>query len=59
MMNNEVKKMNEVREFIASYEDADRIPEEELERVFALAYERPADDEDREVGLWSLICAAA
>jgi hypothetical protein len=48
-----------VSEFVGSYEDDDEIPTEELERIFVLAYERTADDSDRRIGLWSLICAAA
>jgi hypothetical protein len=52
------KRDEEVREFIGSYEDDDEIDEAELERVFRLAYGRRADDEDRETGLWSLICAS-
>lgn len=48
----------EVRDFVAAYDDDDDIPADELERVFALAYGRAADDEDRETGMWSLICAS-
>lgn len=47
-----------VRQFVRSYQDDDDIPEEDLERVFALAYGRPADDQDRAEGLWSHICAS-
>jgi hypothetical protein len=54
----EIDHSAEVREFIDTYEDDDEIPAEELERVFRLAYGREATDEDRENGLWSLICAA-
>jgi hypothetical protein len=46
-----------IREFVDTYDDDDEIQEEDLERIFELAYEREPTDEDREVGLWSLICA--
>jgi hypothetical protein len=52
-----VKHQKTIREFVDTYNDDDEIPEEDLERIFELAYEREPTDEDREVGLWSLICA--
>ena len=48
----------QVKEFVDCHDDDDQIAGEELERVFALAYGRPADASDRQTGLWSLICAA-
>jgi hypothetical protein len=48
----------EVKDFVESYGDNDKIDEDDLERIFELAYGRKADDEDRELGLWSLICAS-
>lgn len=48
----------EVREFVESYQDDDEIDDDELVRIFHLAYDRDPDYKDRETGLWSLICAA-
>lgn len=46
-----------VREFVASHSDEDEFDQAELEHIFRLAMDREPDDEDRELGLWSLICA--
>jgi hypothetical protein len=54
----ERRKAKKVREFVSSHEDDDDFDDEELERMFLLAYDREPDDSDRETGLWSLICAA-
>jgi hypothetical protein len=37
---------------------SDQIDEEQLEAAFEALYGRPADDEDRQNGLWSLCCNA-
>lgn len=36
----------------------DMMGDDILEDLFVAIYERPAEEDDREVGLWSLICAA-
>lgn len=51
-------KAEEVQEFVDSHDDDDDIDDAELERMFRLAYDREPDEDDREAGLWSLICAA-
>ena len=52
------RKMVEVREYIESHEDGDVLDDEDLMRIFRLAYGHDPSDADRETGLWSLICAA-
>lgn len=48
---------SEIREYVATHEDDDDHDQDELERLFALAYGREPDDQDREDGLWSHLCA--
>ena len=45
---------NEATQWVLAHEDGD-----ELEAAFTAIFERPADDQDREEGLWSHLCAAA
>lgn len=47
-----------VREYVAEHEDDDEHDDDELERMFRLAYGREPDAADREVGVWSLVVAA-
>jgi hypothetical protein len=50
----------EVREFVEAHQDDDEFDDEELVRMFVLAYDREPDESEREQpgGLWSEICAA-
>jgi hypothetical protein len=48
----------EARKWVASHNDSDDLDDAELEAAFAAIFERAADDEDRELGLWSHLCAA-
>ena len=48
----------EAKKWVRNYSDDDELADDELEAAFAAIFERPADDEDREQGLWSHICAA-
>jgi hypothetical protein len=48
----------EARAYIADHEDDDVMDDVDLEAVFLALHDRPADDHDRETGLWSLCCAA-
>lgn len=44
--------------WVRNHNDDDVLDNDELEAAFAAIFERPADDEDREQGLWSHLCAA-
>lgn len=48
----------QAEQWVRAHQDDDELDEDELEAAFAALYERPADDEDREQGLWSHCCAA-
>ena len=40
-------------------QDHESIDDDDLEAAYAALYGRPAEDQDREEGLWSHCCAAA
>lgn len=44
--------------WVADHDDDDVFDDAELEEAFVALYNRPADDDDREVGLWTLCCVA-
>ena len=44
---------------IDSLDDDNTLSQEELCQLFAAIYGRLPDDQDEEVGLWSLLCCAA
>jgi len=46
-------------EWVREQTDEDPLDEDELEAAYAALYGMPADDQDREEGLWSHCCAAA
>jgi hypothetical protein len=48
---------SEAIEWVRESDDEDQLDVGETEEAFAALYGRPADDEDRHTGLWSLICA--
>ena len=48
----------EAQEFVNNTGDDDEPDQDQLEAAFEAIYERPASSDDRENGLWSLICAA-
>lgn len=48
----------EAQQFVADTFDDDSPEQDEIEAAFEAIYERPADSDDRENGLWSLICCA-
>lgn len=43
----------EANEWVKSHSDDDDLDEDELEAAFEAIFGRPADDEDRQIGLWS------
>jgi len=45
------------REYVESHTDGDSLDDDDLDRAFRGMYEREPNDEDRQVGLWSLLCA--
>lgn len=45
-------------EWVYDQDEAGEVDQDALEAAFAALYGRPADDDDREAGLWSLCCAA-
>lgn len=44
-------------EWVYSQDETSSVDNGECEAAFAALYGRPADDEDRRAGLWSLCCA--
>lgn len=48
---------SEAMRWIAEHGDDDNLEEEELEAAFRAIYGRQPDAEDREKGLWSVLCA--
>jgi len=44
-------------QWVQDHDDDDELDDGELDAAFAALYEREPDDEDRRVGLWSLLCA--
>lgn len=54
---NWVKTEDDVREYIETGDDNVPTTPEELERLFAVVYDRTPDANDRQDGLWPLICA--
>ena len=58
-MKNKTMTEAEATEWVYAQDESDpSLPQDELEAAFAALYGRPADDEDRQSGLWSLCCAA-
>lgn len=49
----------EAERWVRSHGDDDKLADDELEAAFTAIFGREADDEDREQGLWSHLCAAA
>ena len=43
--------------WVQNHSDSDKIDESELEAAFAAIFGRMPDEEDQELGLWSLCCA--
>lgn len=48
----------EAKQWVLSHGDGDDLDEAELEAAFTAIFERAPDDEEREQGLWSHLCAA-
>ena len=48
----------QAQEWVFAQDETGEIDSDQLEQAFAALYGRPADDEDRQAGLWSLCCAA-
>jgi len=48
---------SEAMRWIAEHGDDDNLEEEELEAAIRAIYGRQPDAEDREKGLWSVLCA--
>jgi hypothetical protein len=48
----------QAEKWVREHNDGDDLDEDDLEAAFAAIFERAADDEDREQGLWSHLCAA-
>ena len=44
--------------WVKDHSDEDDLDDADLERHFANYFHRPADDDDRKAGLWSLLCQA-
>ena len=53
-----MKNIDEAKEWVHSHSDDDPLDDEDLVEVFTIIYERLPDADDKETGLWSLICAA-
>lgn len=50
--------LEQAREYVAGHDDSDDLDDDDLENAFAAIHSRRADDDDRQAGLWSLLCAA-
>ena len=48
----------QAQEWVYEQDESEELDSTMLERVFAALYGRPADDNDRQAGLWSLCCSA-
>jgi hypothetical protein len=48
----------EAVQFVRDHGDGDDLDDTDLEEAFRALYEREPDEDDRMVGLWSLLCAA-
>lgn len=46
----------EAIEWVYSQDESQEVDQDQLEAAFAALHGRPADDEDRQNGLWSLCC---
>lgn len=49
---------SEAELWVFNHDDNDDLSDDELESAFAAIFDREPDDEDREQGLWSHLCAA-
>jgi hypothetical protein len=49
---------SEAEKWVRDHSDEDELDNDECEAAFEAIFERTADDEDREQGLWSHLCAA-
>lgn len=49
---------SQAEQWVRDHSDSDEMSDEDCEAAFAAIFERQADDEDREQGLWSHLCAA-
>lgn len=47
----------EATEWVYSQDESGEVDQDQLEAAFAALYSRPADDDDRQNGLWSLCCS--
>jgi hypothetical protein len=47
----------QAEQWVRAHNDNDDLDADELEAAFAAIFERSADDDDREQGLWSHVCA--
>jgi hypothetical protein len=48
----------EAIKWVKAHDDDDNLDPQALEEAFLAIYGRPPDDQDREEGLWSHLCAA-
>ena len=46
----------EATEWVYSQDESGEVDQDQLEAAFEALYSRPADDDDRQNGLWSLCC---
>lgn len=51
-------KRSDAKKWVREHDDDDVLDERELAEVFAALYGREPDQDDENVGLWSLCCAA-
>lgn len=52
------RRQEAAEEWVKEHSDEDELDDDDLESYFEDYFHRPADDEDRSAGLWSLLCAA-
>jgi hypothetical protein len=56
-MKNNTMAVAQATEWVYDQDENQEIDENDLEIAFATLCGRPADDEDRQIGLWSLCCS--
>jgi hypothetical protein len=52
-------KKSDAIQYVNEHEDEDNLDDDDLAAAFRALYDRAPDDDDRENGLWSLVCSAA
>ena len=52
------RRFESAEEYVHEHVDDDDLDSDDLEKHFANYFRRPADDDDRKAGLWSLLCQA-